>query len=95
MKPAESQVKVVCILAQNAYFAIMNYQPYISLNPEVRFGRPCITGTRISVYDVLSWLAEGMTQEEILEDFPELQSIHIQACLAYAADRERRLKIAS
>ena len=72
----------------------MNYLPYISINPEVRFGRPCITGTRISVADVLGWLGNGQTTADILEDFPELTQQQIQACLLYAADRERHLRIA-
>ena len=50
----------------------MNYSEYISVNPNVRFGKPCITGTRISVYDVLSWLASGMNFDEIIYDFPQL-----------------------
>ncbi len=74
---------------------MIDYLPYITINPEVRFGKPCIKGTRISVYDVLSWLASGMTKEEILNDFPELTKEQIQACLAYAADREHKIRIAS
>ena len=72
----------------------MVYNAYISISPEVRFGRPCITGTRISVADVLGWLGNGQTIAEILEDFPELTQQQIQACLLYAADRERHLRIA-
>lgn len=72
----------------------MKYTEYIVINPEIRFGKPCIKGTRISVYDVLSWLANGMSHEEIIEDFPELSVEQIQACLAYAADREHKLKVA-
>jgi len=71
----------------------MNYQDIISINPEIRFGRPCITNTRISVYDILGWLGLGMTHEQIIEDFPELTEVHILACLQYAADRERRVKV--
>lgn len=73
----------------------MNYSHYIEIVPEKRFGRPCIKGTRISVYDVLNWLANGMTKEEITSDFPELSEDHITACLRFAADREHRLRIAS
>ena len=73
----------------------MNYSNYIEIVPEKRFGRPCIKGTRISVYDVLSWFASGMTKEEIIEDFPELNEQQINACLAFAADREHKLRIAS
>jgi uncharacterized protein (DUF433 family) len=72
----------------------MDYYAHISINPEVRFGRPCIAGTRISVADVLGWLGSGQTIPEILEDFPELTQAQIQACLLYAADRERHLRIA-
>ncbi len=74
--------------------AIIDYKLHIEINSEIRFGKPCIKGTRISVYDVLGWFASGMTQEEILEDFPQLTKDNILACFAYSADRERRLKIA-
>lgn len=70
-----------------------HYQDYISINPHVRFGKPCITGTRIAVQDVLSWLASGMTFEEILEDFPELTMEQIRAALAFAAAREQNIKV--
>ena len=73
---------------------MIDYKKYISINPNIRFGKPCVTGTRISVYDVLSWLANGMTVKGIQEDFPELSNEQIQACLAYAADREHKLKVA-
>lgn len=73
----------------------MKYTDYISINSNIRFGKPCITGTRISVYDILSWLAEGMTIPQIIDDFPELNEVQIKACLAFAADREHKLKIAS
>jgi uncharacterized protein (DUF433 family) len=72
----------------------MNYAAYISVNPNIRFGKPCINGTRISVYDVLSWLAAGMSFEEIISDFPQLNKEQILACLSFAADKERKLKIA-
>ena len=73
----------------------MNYRQYIEIVSEKRFGRPCIKGTRISVYDVLNWLSNGMSNADILADFPELEEIHINACLAYAADREHRARVAS
>lgn len=63
----------------------------IVLNPEVRFGKPTVRGTRITVGDVLSYLAGGMSEDEILADFPQLTREDIRACLAYAAERERRL----
>ena len=72
----------------------MNYSDYISVNPNIRFGKPCIIGTRISVYDVLSWLAAGMSFEEIISDFPQVNKEQILACLSFAADKERKLKIA-
>ncbi|MCG8323628.1 MAG: DUF433 domain-containing protein [Cytophagales bacterium] len=71
------------------------YKKYISIDSAIRFGKSCITGTRISVYDVLSWLANGMSMEEIITDFPELNKQKILSCLAYAADREHKIKIAS
>jgi uncharacterized protein (DUF433 family) len=72
----------------------MDYKEYIEINPSVRFGKPCVKGTRISVYDVLSWLASGMTFEEILIDFPQLTKDQILACLAYSADKERKSIVA-
>jgi len=69
----------------------MNYQDYIEITPGKRSGKPCIKQTRITVYDVLSWLALGMTVLEILENYPELNAVQIQACLAYAAEREHHL----
>lgn len=71
-----------------------NYADYIVINTEIRFGKPCVIGTRISVYDVLSWLAAGMTFNQIIKDFPELNTLHIRACLAYAAQKERKTRIA-
>jgi len=73
----------------------MNYAEYIEINPEKRFGKPIITGTRISVYDVLSWLSEGMTTSDIISDFPELNEDQIKACLSYAADKEHKLRVVS
>ena len=64
----------------------MNYQEYIEIRADKRFGKPCIIGTRISVYDVLNWLSNGMTKKEIMDDFPELNEQMINACLAFAAD---------
>ncbi len=71
--------------------ATMDYRERIVVDPEVRFGKPCVRGTRITVGDVLSYLASGMTEKEILADFPQLTSDDIHACLAFAAERERRL----
>ena len=69
----------------------MDYSRIITIEPGKRSGKPCIRGMRITVQDVLEYLASGMTEEEILKDFPELTHDDIRACLAYAADRERRL----
>ncbi len=69
----------------------MNYRNYITIEPDQRSGKPCIRGLRITVQDVLEYLASGMTEEEILDDFPDLTSEDIKACLAFAADRERKL----
>ena len=71
----------------------MNYQDIITIEPGKRGGKPCIRGMRITVYDVLEYLASGMSQREILDDFPYLTEEDIRACLAYAADREKRLLI--
>lgn len=71
-----------------------NYQSIITLDPEKRSGKPTIRGMRVTVYDVLSYLAAGMTHEEILNDFPYLTEEDIRACLSYAADREHRLLVA-
>lgn len=67
----------------------MQYQDIITIEPGKRGGKPCIRGMRITVYDVLEYLASGMTYEEILEDFPYLTQTDILACLAFAANRER------
>jgi uncharacterized protein (DUF433 family) len=72
-----------------------HYSEIIKINPNKRFGKPCIRDLRITVYDVLGWLASGMSISEILDDFPELTDEDVKACLAYAADREHKLKIAS
>jgi uncharacterized protein (DUF433 family) len=63
----------------------------IVIDPAVRFGKPCVRGTRIAVGDVLSYLAAGMSEDRILADFPQLQADDIRACLTYAAERERRI----
>jgi uncharacterized protein (DUF433 family) len=69
----------------------MDYQTLITIEPGKRGGKPCIRGLRITVYDLLEYLASGMTEDQILEDFPDLTSEDIHACLAFAADRERKL----
>lgn len=69
----------------------MNYQDYIEITPGKRSGKPCIKQTRITVYDVLAWLASGQSISDVLVDFPELNQSQVQACLAYAAEREHHL----
>ena len=69
------------------------YAQYISIDPDIRFGKPCIKGTRIAVSDILSWLASDMSHEEILEDFSTLKKEHIKAALLFAANREAMVKI--
>ncbi|MDP4213589.1 MAG: DUF433 domain-containing protein [Bacteroidota bacterium] len=73
----------------------MSYQQYIEIRAEKRFGRPCIINTRITVFDILSWLASGMTFQEIISDYPELTEDHLKAALSFAAEREHLLRIAS
>lgn len=69
----------------------MNYKDRITIQPGKRGGKPCIRGLRITVYDILEYLASGMSEKEILADFPELERDDIRAVLAFAAERERRL----
>jgi uncharacterized protein (DUF433 family) len=69
----------------------MRWQDHITTTPDTRSGKPCIVGTRVTVTDILEYLASGMTVAQILADFPVLKSEHIKAALAFAAERERRL----
>ena len=69
------------------------FSSYISIDPEIRFGKPCIKGTRITIADILQWLASGMSHTQILEDYPLLKEEHILAALAFAANRESMIKI--
>ncbi len=69
----------------------MDFRKYITIETDKRGGKPCIRGMRITVYDILEYLASGMTEEQILEDFPELTKEDIKACIAFAANREREL----
>jgi uncharacterized protein (DUF433 family) len=71
----------------------MDYTKLITIEPDKRSGQPCIRGLRMTVQDVLEYLASGMTPDEILADFPDLTAEDIRACLAFAADRERRLRV--
>jgi len=70
---------------------MIDYTKYITIQADRRGGKPCIRDTRITVYDILEYLASGMTEEQILQDFPELTADDIKACYAFAADRERKL----
>jgi uncharacterized protein (DUF433 family) len=69
----------------------MNYRDIITIEPDKRGGKPCIRGLRITVYDILEYLASGMSEDDILRNFPDLKREDIRACLAFAADRERKL----
>ena len=69
----------------------MDYRKYITIEAVKRGGKPCIRGMRITVYDILEYLASGMSMEDILQDFPELTEEDIRACIAFAANREREL----
>ncbi|HEX8568081.1 MAG TPA: DUF433 domain-containing protein [Pyrinomonadaceae bacterium] len=71
----------------------MSYEDIITIEPDKRSGKPSIRGTRMTVQDVLEYLAGGMSEAELLEEFPDLTAEDIRACFAYAADRERRLAI--
>lgn len=71
----------------------MSYKSIVTIEPGKRGGKPCIRGLRVTVYDVLEYLASGMTQEDILRDLPYLTAQDIRACLEYAADRERHLLV--
>ena len=70
-----------------------DYKQFITLEPGKRSGKPCIRGMRITVYDVLGYLASGMSKEQIIEDFPELTHEDINACLSYAADSEKHTRL--
>ena len=70
-----------------------NFRDYIELNPEIRFGKPTIKGTRITVSDILDWFASGMSEKEILHDFPELSEENIRAALYFAAHRDHITRI--
>ena len=84
-------VAVLACPKPDAYRQAMDYRDRIVIDPSIRFGKPCVRGTRITVGDVLDYLASGKHEEELLADFPQLTGEDIRACLAYAAERERRL----
>ena len=79
------------LVLNTAEVEAMDYRKIITIEPGKMGGKPCIRGMRMTVYDVLDYLASGMTEDEILHDFPDLTRDDIRACLAFAADRERRL----
>ncbi len=71
----------------------MNYRDRITIEPGKRGGKPCIRHMRITVYDVLDWLAQGMSEQDIVVDYPELTTEDIRACLAFAVNREHQLRV--
>ena len=87
----EAGTAKLTLIAARPYPRLVDYRDRITIEPDKRGGKPCIRGLRITVYDVLDYLASGMTEAEILRDFPDLTSEDIRACLAFAADRERKL----
>ena len=74
-------------------FAPIDYRRIITIEPGKRSGKPCIRGLRITVYDIFGWLAAGMSEDEIIADFPELTKVDIRAALAFAADRDSYIKV--
>ena len=81
----------IALSSEEGLETLMEYSRIITIDPGRRGGKPCIRDLRITVYDVLEYLASGMSEEEILADFPDLERDDIRASLAFAADRERRL----
>ncbi len=97
MLPKSHPRKDFKVFAQQVIVTIiltMNYRNYITIEPNKRGGKPCVRGLRITVYEVLEYLASEMTEAEILDDFPDLTREDLKACIAYAADRERRFMTA-
>ena len=97
--PIDCNGNAVCIAMlldlqrRRGYRKHMDYKHLITIEPDKRSGQPCIRGLRMTVQDVLDYLASGMSVDEILADFPDLTAEDIRACLAFAADRERRLRV--
>jgi uncharacterized protein (DUF433 family) len=90
---------IIYLIASTAFvlylnISTMNYRNYITIEQNKRGGKPCVRGLRITVYEVLEYLASEMTEAEILDDFPDLTKEDLKACIAYAADRERRFMTA-
>lgn len=92
-KASKQSLNTLPDAADSPYYHDMSYQDIITIEAGKRGGKPCIRGMRITVYDVLEYFASGMSQEEILKDFPYLTKEDILACLSYAADREKRLMV--
>ena len=92
-----AEIQIHCIIRQVGENArpLMNYRNYITIEANKRGGKPCVRGLRITVYEVLEYLASEMTEAEILDDFPDLTLEDLKACIAYVADRERRLMIST
>ena len=82
---------ILDVADSSTYSPNMDYRKYITIDPNKRGGKPCVRGLRITVYEVLEYLASDMTEAQILEDFPDLTREDLKACIAFAADRERRL----
>lgn len=91
--PQSASPGQVLYLSATDFSRTMNYSHLITIEAEKRSGQPCIRGLRMTVQDVLEYLASGMSIDEILADFPDLTEEDIRACLAFAADRERRLRV--
>jgi uncharacterized protein (DUF433 family) len=93
--PDNDRIQCLPMLTHSLTIRGMNYQDIITIEPGKRGGKPCIRGMRITVYDVLEYLASGMSQEDVLKEFPYLTEQDIRACLAFAADREKQLLVAT
>jgi uncharacterized protein (DUF433 family) len=95
LKPIAAALTLNALKRNSArgYTTHVQYQNLITIDPNKRSGQPCIRDLRMTVQDVLEYLASGMTSGEILADFPDLTADDIRACLAFAADRERRLRV--
>jgi len=89
--PSAGSASCLAAVVERPYASPMDYRERITIEPGKRGGKPCLRGLRITVYDVLDYLAGGMSEDEILADFPDLEREDIRAALAFAADRERRL----
>ena len=98
MAPGEKRFWIECFLTVRPrpiiFLGMTDYREIITIEPGKRGGKPCVRGMRITVSDVLEYLAAGMSETQIMKDFPELTREDIHACLAFAADRERRLMVA-